>query len=528
MPIGVNQFQILSPDQANPYQYGLSKAVEARYNAANAAAQEAKNPYVGRQSLADVLHQELLNKYLPQEKEAAIKHQNIVNQYLPEDYQTTFDNRRATSAHYREEDINSKYKRDNGLLEPDSLQMIKYALSMGKQKTEDQQNAIQQAQAQSNAQAQSMQPERQTMISAFSPSDPQQQMLQQVATRMGMNGNQNKFTPMEQNPVEPFGYAPSQQELHQAVAQRMQTQAPQPQMSPQEEMIPGTNIPVSVAREALIKHSLGIPTPTPPDKSLIDYRKQSIELAQKREKAAAFRALPQSAREADISVVAPMAGGYTSAARELMSGKTPEEIAASKGYDPNDRATWPVPAPPPSKPVVTQQQKANIARNAREAIQERITKNLGFYPQKVLGYSPQMVTDLIQGKNAKQAGKTLAAVFMNNEENALMARGMGVQAGLGLIKMMNTKSLNDLKVPPFLQSKELLDSFRNEVRLYNNIMIGNENNTLNQMYRLQDTINTPKEEMQASNKSSGSHADQIADLDRQIAEEEKRLAEGGQ
>lgn len=97
MPIGVSQFQILSPDQANPYQYGLSRAVEARYQAAKAAEQEAKNPYVGRQSLADVLHQELINKYLPQEKEAAIKHQNLVNQYLPEDYQTTFASRRAST-----------------------------------------------------------------------------------------------------------------------------------------------------------------------------------------------------------------------------------------------------------------------------------------------------------------------------------------------------------------------------------------------------------------------------------------------
>lgn len=496
---------MLTPDQANPYQYGLSQAIQSRYTASKAAEQEAKNPYVGRQSLADALYREVQAKYLPQEKEAALAYQGLINQYYGRDKESEIGLRGATAHHYQEEDATSRYKREHDLLKPENIQLAERLGILNPNgggfavNNSNRQNLQMPAQQPQVINVQSPQAEKQTVISAYSPADPQQQMMQQVASRMGLMGNKgmnNQFTSMEQNPVQPFGYAPSEQDLHQAVAQRMQppAMAQQTPSSGENEMVPGTNIPISVAREAFAKKVLGIPTATIPDPSLIEYRKKSIELAEKREKAAAFRALPQDARDADAAVVAPMVGGYTNAARELMNGRTPEEIAESKGYDPKDRATWPAPTPPPGKVLLNQIQKTNVARNARESIHQRITDNLGFYPSKIKSYSPQMIADLVQGKNVEQAGKSLAAAMMVTEDNALLARGMGAQAGLGLLKMMGEKSLSDLKVPAILQSKELLDSFRKEIRNYSNIMIGNENNTLNEIYRLKNPAARTKDE----------------------------------
>lgn len=448
----------------------LSEAIADRYTRANAVKQEKLNPYVSDTARADLAKKILENEWYGKDKASEI------------------GLRGATGRHYAEEDTNSRYKREHGLLESDFIQGMHYLDSLDKgninkpvtsgniinsnvpQDTDNmtRHDLVSRANADQAAydQRNNISPNQSSSYN-YTPADPQQQIVSELAQRLGMG----KPSVTMENPVAPL------------VAERMQQNAPQQQ----EQMVPGTNISIKEAREALAKKFLGMGTSDPATQK---YHEGMLELAQRREKASYFKALPQDARDADISVVAPMVGGFTTAARELMSGKTPEEIAASKGYDPKDRATWPTPSPPPSKVVITQIQKGNIARNAREAIHERITNNLGFYPDKVLGYSPKMIADLLQGKNAEQAGKTLAAVFMNNEENALMARGMGVQAGLGMIKMMNNKSLNDLGVPGFLQSKELLDSFRKEVRNYNNVMVGNENNTLNQIYRLKNSVNT--------------------------------------
>lgn len=70
MPIGVNQYPTLSPEQANGYQYGLMQAIERQlkasqsrnYNAA-AAEQEAKNPYVGQRELEALLMDQQKNKW---------------------------------------------------------------------------------------------------------------------------------------------------------------------------------------------------------------------------------------------------------------------------------------------------------------------------------------------------------------------------------------------------------------------------------------------------------------------------------
>lgn len=496
MPISVNKYDILTPEQANPQRTNMMKNIEAMLNASSAGynfsrtqEQMAKNPYVGEMTKADLAKKILENKW-----------------YGP-NINSEINLRNDTGAHYRTEDKATNYKLEHGGYDPEIKQTIDYFRSLSKSNNtnESYNKPSSTANDRVNYELQNIANDLPPVTLPSMPntelSNPSLQ-FPSLADRIYSERNmsaipESLYAKKVPEVPEVSGYAPQQQ-------------------SQPVQYIPGTTIPLNDAMESYIKHKLGMPTPSDPARQ--KYLDGMLELSQKREKAAAFKALPPRAREAEISVVGPMIGGYTNAARALMEGRTPEEIAASKGYDPNDRATWPTPAPPPSAPVVTQQQKANIARNAREAIQQRVTDNLGFYPEKVMGYSPQMIGDLIQGKNAKQAGKTLAAVFMNNEENALMARGMGVQAGLGMIKMMNTKSLNDLGVPSFLQSKELLDSFRDEVRLYNNIMVGNENNTLNEMYRMKNPVNVGTEEVKNTSGSSSEFAGMSDEEVRQIAE----------
>lgn len=86
MPFSMPSFPILTPDQANPYQYGLQQAIQRQlqmsqsrnYNA-SAAAQEAKNPYVGQREMEALIADQLKNKY------------------TPEDMETTFASRRAST-----------------------------------------------------------------------------------------------------------------------------------------------------------------------------------------------------------------------------------------------------------------------------------------------------------------------------------------------------------------------------------------------------------------------------------------------
>lgn len=92
MPIGVNQYQILTPEQANPFQTGYSRMAEAIYH-----------NELARQTRANAIKQENLNPNVQREQMAEILKKEIENKYLPEDYRTTFDNRRATTRHLNTE-----------------------------------------------------------------------------------------------------------------------------------------------------------------------------------------------------------------------------------------------------------------------------------------------------------------------------------------------------------------------------------------------------------------------------------------
>jgi len=63
MPIGVQNFSILSPEQANPMGYGLSQGIAAHLNQLNAEKLQQLMPYVAPQAQADLQKAQLFNQY---------------------------------------------------------------------------------------------------------------------------------------------------------------------------------------------------------------------------------------------------------------------------------------------------------------------------------------------------------------------------------------------------------------------------------------------------------------------------------
>lgn len=116
MPIGVNQYQILTPEQANPLGHGIAQAIQAmmqmqesRNYAAQAKKQELENPFVAR------LQEELL------------KNKQQENQWYGPKIKSEIGLQGAQSGYYGEETKTSKYKREHGLLEPELVQILKAA-----------------------------------------------------------------------------------------------------------------------------------------------------------------------------------------------------------------------------------------------------------------------------------------------------------------------------------------------------------------------------------------------------------------
>jgi hypothetical protein len=232
MPIGVPQFEIMSGDDANLRQRALSAALQgyattrqtnatARYNNAKAAEQEAQNPYAGRKALEDMLHQKLQNEWYGRDKESEI---NL---------------RGDTGRHYREEDTNSRYKREHGLLEPEMIQLAKalgITLGAGSEN-------INQPVSAGN------------IPSSNVPQDTTNMKRHDVVSRANADqASYDQKNNITNNQPAPTPSDPQQQLLNQ-IAEKMQQNAPQQQ----EQMVPGTNISMKEAREALAKKMLGIP-----------------------------------------------------------------------------------------------------------------------------------------------------------------------------------------------------------------------------------------------------------------------------
>ena len=92
--IGKANFQILSPQQANPIARGLSDSLADILKMQQSQVNKARMPYVGAQAAANLQRTQLQNQWYAPEKQARIAQtnantsmRNILNQYLPQQQQ---------------------------------------------------------------------------------------------------------------------------------------------------------------------------------------------------------------------------------------------------------------------------------------------------------------------------------------------------------------------------------------------------------------------------------------------------------
>lgn len=517
MAIGVSNFQILSPEQANPLMYGIQQGLAARLNALQAQKAQEELPFVtpmSQQALQKAIYENMINKpyaenAVPFEQAALAK-----AQLEPEQMRAQMGLIGAQTGLTKQQAQEIAYKIKNGLLYPEQIQMMNalpgFIQSLG------------------GGQQQAYQPDVSAQIPNMpvggAPSinqagryqSPQDSISQLLQTKL-----QGVQTPISPSMSQQAGYMPQDaNQVAQAIAQ--QTQIPA-QQTAGADLIPGTNISRQDAVNAMVSKMFGIPMAAKPDPETVRYHDQLIDMQQKRYNASIYRATPIDQRGADISVVAPMVGGdYGQANRELMSGKTIADIAKEHGYDPNDRSSWPMPMQPPGKPAINRMQASQIGRSAFNAIEPMINQDTGMYSSNIKGYSPAMISDLIQNKNKQQVGRALAAVVANTEGNAMLNRNAGMTPGLGLSKMMDAKTLTNLKVPGLLLDEEVMKAYRARLKEYNDAIYRSQMESTNRLYFSQNPAKLGGSENQYNQQASGVDQD-LADIDAQIAQLQNEL-----
>lgn len=209
---------------------------------------------------------------------------------------------------------------------------------------------------------------------------------------------------------------------------------------------------------------------------LIKYREALIKNMEANRVAQAWKSLPSGDKQASIAQAEAFGVSNNAASKAFLEGKTIEDMAKEKGYDPNRPDTWPLPSYPPPPAVRTQQYKANIARAARNAIEPVLTDALAPYQGKIFGYSPKQILQATQNSNADEQGKALAAAYMSTEMQALTGRAAGLQTiGLGMIRDMLKKSGMTLRAPDLLISPEVFRAQQKWITNFGNIINQAEN-----------------------------------------------------
>lgn len=225
MPISTNQYQILTPEQANPQRTNMMKNIEALLNASSAGynfsrtqEQMAKNPYVG-----DTMKADLAKKILE-------------NQWYGKDKQSEINLRNDTGAHYRSEDALTDYKKEHHLYYPDTVQLLDYANRLPKQTKSQEMNATDRVNYELQRNANDLPRSQMQPMPSIDLQKPQLK-LPSLSDRMNME-LQNSLMPEYLKPKN----IPNQSipELPVNVPQQQATQQPPVQ---QERMIPGTGIP---------------------------------------------------------------------------------------------------------------------------------------------------------------------------------------------------------------------------------------------------------------------------------------------
>lgn len=440
--------------------------IAARLNKSKAEEQEQKNPYVGQRELEALLMDRLKNKWYEP---------NIRSEIGSRGAQANLANEEATT---------SRYKRDNGLLYPTEMQILKAAyggtIPTGVIQAITQQRM--QQPEQENNRSQTVNPISQA-IQQMQPSYPDMTMQQQPQQQGGsldvvlgnklremMMNKQKPSSQFDENKMTMIGQPNTI--LSNNVNQAMQQPV---QQEPQQQFIQGTNIPSTGKgglADAMVLHALGM---SPESAGNAEYKKVMTEVAEKNLKAGNFDKMPAAQKQYAINQAMGFGLSNTDATKRFRNGDTIEDIAKEKGFDVNKPQEWPTPLAPPTTSMLTQQQRANVANAALNVIDPVIGEALAPYATRWNGKSLDMLKDAVKGENVDQQAKAIAAGALSMEVAALRLRAGGSPAGITALNEMVEKSQNKLDVIGPSLTPEVYKKAQKEITKMINVINNAEN-----------------------------------------------------
>lgn len=160
-----------------------------------------------------------------------------------------------------------------------------------------------------------------------------------------------------------------------------------------------------------------------------------------------FRSLPAAQKNQEIAQAKGFGYTGTEASKLFHDDYTLNDLAKAKGYGP-DQSTWPLAKYPPTMPILTQQQRANVAISGLKSIDPIMTEWMAPYAKKFGGHSLKLTAQMLSSSTAtdRDIGRFLAARNMQLEKAGLRARGAGALAGQHVLEDLASGALGKSKV----------------------------------------------------------------------------------
>jgi hypothetical protein len=230
-------------------------------------------------------------------------------------------------------------------------------------------------------------------------------------------------------------------------------------------------------------------------------------------KKSGFETMPQAQKNQVLSRADGMGYTYDEANRLLINGKSLRDLAVAKGYR-ADGTDWPSPNYPITTGMLTQQQKANVAKAALDAVEPQTVKMTAPYAKRVAGgISPELIKDIVFDSNKDKASDALAGIAMQSaiqmSRGRIEAGPMGITA---LNKMIQT-NLAGWNLMGFSPGSEIYTLTQKKIQKLLNKMNVAENRAMNN--QLDEDLAAEDRKQDAADKAHGMSDE---DIDKLIGE----------
>lgn len=190
------------------------------------------------------------------------------------------------------------------------------------------------------------------------------------------------------------------------------------------------------------------------------------ELNLKRAQGLEFNSLPAEYKTQILALGGGMGIDPDTMTKELMSGKSLEQIASEKGYNPSD---LPSPIYPLTAAGREQIRRRNDALQEINTLGKKVNEAMAPYSKRIAGYSPKQVMEALKGTNEDSQARFIAARALQPELAAIRLRMAGGNVGIEAIRELTNTSLGHVKIyEPFMNEKvfskamEYVDDWLNE------------------------------------------------------------------